>query len=114
MQRDIKLNKHEIVARACGVKQKEFPVVKRGAEEFEISIITAVDLSGSKALETATNDYGLAVYNELGFGFAISWKSFEDLQEKLKITEEKYEDYLDNFINDFSDTVIDFVKTLKN
>ena len=107
MQRDIKLKNHEIVAKACLVKKE----TTRGKNhEIDVSIITAVDLKGSKALQMASGDFGIVIYNELNFGFMISWNEFEKLQTDLKISEEKHEEYLDNFMNDFSDTVIQFIK----
>ncbi|MDX4028685.1 hypothetical protein [Aliarcobacter skirrowii] len=107
MQRNIKLKNHEIVAKACLVEKEE---TKKGKNhEIDVSIITAVDLKGSKALQMASGDFGIVIYNELNFGFIISWNEFEKLQADLKISEEKYEEFLDNFINDFSDTVIEFL-----
>ena len=111
MQRNIKLKNHEIVAKACLVKEDE--TIKGKNHEIDVSIITAVDLKDSKALQMASGDFGIVIYNELNFGFMISWNEFEKLQADLKISEEKYEEYLDNFMNDFSDTVIDFIETLK-
>ena len=35
--------------------------------------------------------------------------TYTKLQNELKISEENYEDFLDNFSNDFSDSVIEFV-----
>jgi hypothetical protein len=113
MKREIKLSKYEVVARACKVEKKEFPVTKRGVNEIDVLIITAVDIRNSKSLEMATGDFGMAVYNELGHGFMISWDIFEILQKELEITEEKYEEFLDDFMNDFSDTVIDFVSSFE-
>lgn len=97
----------KIVAKACLVEKEE---TKKGKNhEIDVSIITAVDLKGSKALQMASGDFGIVIYNELNFGFIISWNEFEKLQADLKISEEKYEEFLDNFINDFSDTVIEFL-----
>lgn len=109
MERDIKLKNHEIVAKACYVEKVKSKTVKGENYEIDVSIITAVDLKDSKSLQMATGDFGIVVYNELNFGFMIGWKEFEKLQANLKISEEKYEEYLDNFINDFSDTVIEFL-----
>ena len=113
MERDIKLKNHGIVAKACLVEKEIIKTTKGENYEIDVSIITAVDLKGSKALQMASGDFGIVIYNELNFGFMIKWKDFEKLQADLKISEEKYEEYLDNFMNDFSDTVIDFIETLK-
>jgi hypothetical protein len=111
MKRNIKLKNHEIVAKACLIEKEE--TTKGKNHEFDVLIITAVDLKGSKALQMASGDFGIVIYNELNFGFMISWNEFEKLQADLKIREEQYEDFLDNFMNDFSDTVIDFVGNLE-
>lgn len=108
MERNIKLKNHEIVAKACSVEKE-----KGNNLDIDVSIITAVDLEGSKSLQMASGDFGIVIYNELNFGFMISWNQFEKLQADLKISEEKYEEYLDNFMNDFSDTVIDFVSSFE-
>ena len=109
MLREIKLKNHEIVAKAC-IVEKQVAKTKKGENyEIDISMITAVDLKDSKALQMASGDFGIVIYNELNFGFMISWHTFEKLQADLKINEDEYEDYLDNFMNDFSDTVIDFI-----
>ena len=65
MQRDIKLKNHEIVARACYVEKVKSKTVKGENYEIDVSIITAVDLKGSKSLQMATGDFGIAIYNEL-------------------------------------------------
>ncbi len=109
MKREMKLSKYEVIARACKVEKKEFPVTKRGVTEIDVLIITAVDIRNSKSLEMVTGDFGMTVYNELGYGFMISWDIFENLQKELKITEEKYEEFLDDFLNNFTDTVIEFI-----
>ena len=109
MLRELKLKNHEIVAKACIVEKQVAKTTKGENYEIDISMITAVDLKGSKALQMATGDFGMVIYNELNFGFMISWCAFEKLQADLKINEDKYEDYLDNFTNDFSDTVIDLI-----
>ena len=98
MRRTIEFKKYNINARACSVRHKK--------DEIEVSIITAVDIKNSKALKMETGDFGIVVYNELNFGFMISWKEFEKLQEELKINDEHYEEFLDNFINDFGDNAI--------
>ena len=110
MQRSIKLKNHEIVAKACLVRKE---TTRSKNHEIDVSIITAVNLKGSKALQMASGDFGIVIYNELNFGFMISWNEFEKLQADLKISEEQYEEYLDNFMNDFSDTVIDFVSNFE-
>lgn len=109
MKRDIKLKNHEIVAKACLVEKEIAKTTKGENYEIDVSIITAVDLKGSKALQMASGDFGIVIYNELAFGFMISWNEFEKLQANLRISEEKYEEYLDKFMNDFSDTVIDLI-----
>jgi len=113
MQRNIKLKNHEIIAKACLVEKEIVKTTKGENYEIDVSIITAVNLKGSKALQMASGDFGIVIYNELNFGFMISWNEFEKLQADLKISEEKYEEYLDNFMNDFSDTVIDFVSSFE-
>ena len=109
MERDIKLKNHGIVAKACLVEKEIIKTTKGENYEIDVSIITAVDLKGSKALQMASGDFGIVIYNELNFGFMISWDEFQKLQADLEISEEKYEEFLDNFINDFSDTVIEFL-----
>lgn len=109
MERDIKLKNHGIVAKACLVEKEIIKTTKGENYEIDVSIITAVDLKGSKALQMASGDFGIVIYNELNFGFMIGWKEFERFQTDLEISEEKYEEFLDNFINDFSDTVIEFL-----
>lgn len=109
MQREIKLKNYEIKAKACEVEKEEVSTKKSKNYEIEVSIITAVDIKNSKALKMATGDFGIVIYNEFNFGFMISWKEFEKLQEELKISEENYEEFLDKFTNDFSDTIIDFL-----
>ena len=106
MKRNIKIklnNNNVAIARACIIeKKKDF--------EIDVSIITAVDIRKSKTLQTASGDFGIVIYNELGFGFLISWKEFENLQNELKIDEKNYEKFLDNFINHFSDCVLNMVE----
>lgn len=109
MQRELRLKNYEIISKACEVEKKEVSTKKDKNYEIDVSIITAVDIKNSKALKMATGDFGLVVYNEFNFGFMITWKEFEKLQAELKISEEDYEEFLDKFINDFSDTIIDFV-----
>jgi hypothetical protein len=102
MKREIKLSKYEVIARACSIVEKE-------DYEIETSFVSAVDIKNSKCIKMTTGDFGMAAYNELGYGFMISWDIFENLQKELKITEEKYEEFLDDFLNNFTDTVIEFV-----
>jgi hypothetical protein len=109
MQRELKLKNYEITAKACKVENRNSENEKY---EIDVSIITAVNIKNSKALEMASGDFGIVVYNELNFGFMISWKEFEKLQNKLKISEENYEEFLDNFTNNFSDTVVEFVNNI--
>lgn len=111
MERNIKLKKHEIVAKACLVKKN---TTRSEDYEISVSITTAVDLKDSKALQMVSGDFGIVIYNELNIGFMVDWKEFEKLQVDLKISEEKYEEFLDEFMSDFSDTIIEFIKTLKN
>ena len=109
MLRELKVGNYNLNAKACCVKEIKSKTVKGENYEIDVSIITAVDLKGSKALQMASGDFGIVIYNELNFGFMISWNEFEKLQADLKISEEKYEEYLDNFMNDFSDTVIGLI-----
>lgn len=99
MRRNIKFNNYDMNAKACIVVNKK--------DEIETSIVTAVSLKGSRALQTATGDFGIVVYNELNFGFMISWKQYEKIQSDLNISEEDYEKFLDDLINDFTDSVMD-------
>jgi len=105
MLRNIKIkinDKNIIIARACRV-------VKTLEYEVEVSSITAIDIKSSKSIETMLGDFGIVMFNEFGFGFMVSWGDFEDLQATLQIKEEQYEAFLDNFINCFSDTVIEII-----
>ena len=113
MQRELRLKNYEIISKACEVEKKEVSTKKDKNYEIDVSIITAVDIKNSKALKMATGDFGIVVYNEFNLGFMISWKEFEKLQADLKISEENYEEFLDNVLNDFSDTIIDFVNFQK-
>ena len=106
---ELKVGNFNLNAKACCVKEIKSKTVKGENYEIDVSIITAVDLKGSKALQMASGDFGIVIYNELNFGFMIGWKEFERFQADLEISEEKYEEFLDNFINDFSDTVIEFL-----
>ena len=112
MQRQLRLKNYELISKACEVEKEETSTKKKNYE-IDASIITAVDIKNSKSLKMATGDFGIVVYNEFNFGFMITWKDFEKLQAELKITEEKYEEFLDNVLNDFSDTIIDFVNLKK-
>lgn len=110
MKRNIKLSNYEISAKACKIEKNKEKTTKGENYEIDALLITAVDLKGSKALQMASGDFGIVIYNELNFGFMINWKEFENLQEKLEISEKNYEEFLDNFMNDFSDTVIEFLQ----
>ena len=110
MRRDIKLEKYNIKALACLIEKKNVETHKNKNYEIETSMITAVDLKGSKSLQIASGDFGIVIYNELNFGFIINWNQFEKLQADLKINESEYEEFLDDFTNDFSDTVINFIE----
>jgi hypothetical protein len=70
------------------LKKKKLQQKKSKNYEIEFSTITAVDIKNSKALKMATGDFGLVVYNEFNFGFMISWKEFEKLQEFQKTKED--------------------------
>lgn len=113
MRRDIKLEKHNIKALACLVEKKNINTDKNKNYEIETSIITAVELKGSKSLQIASGDFGIVIYNELNLGFIVSWNQFEKLQSDLKISEKEYEKFLDDFTNDFSDTIINFIENNK-
>lgn len=107
MTREIKLEKHDLVARACIAHE---PTKDK---DYDIERVSAVDLTDSKCLQTMTGDFGMAVYNENMFGYYLSWKDYEALQEKLKITEEHYEEFLDNVTSDLIDSIINYVNELK-
>lgn len=107
MIREFKLEKHDLTIKACITKDQTKD------SDFKIERIAAVDLSNSKSIEILNNDYGMAVYNEFGFGFCLSWKDFEAFQEAQKIQEEQYEEFLDNITSDLVDSVIKHVNDLK-
>ena len=109
MERDIKLKNHGIVAKACLVEKEIIKTTKGENYEIDVSIITAVDLKGSKALQMASGDFGIVIYNELNFGFVISWKIFEEVQAALNIQEANYEDFLDKVCDNFSDTILGYI-----
>ena len=109
MKRDIKLNNYEISARACKIETDNVKTIKGGNYEIDVSIITAVDLKNSKALQMASGDFGIVIYNELNFGFVISWKIFEEVQAALNIQEANYEDFLDKVCDNFSDTILGYI-----
>ena len=110
MKREIKLNNYEITARACKIEQNKVKTTKNENYELDVSIITAVDLKASKALQMATGDFGIVIYNELNFGFVVSWNLFEEVQAELNIQEADYEDFLDKVCNNFSDTILRYIK----
>ena len=90
--------------------EKEIIKTTKGENyEIDVSIITAVDLKGSKALQMASGDFGIVIYNELNFGFVISWKIFEEVQAALNIQEANYEDFLDKVCDNFSDTILGYI-----
>ena len=102
MKRDIKLTIYDIVARACIVK-------KHAHFEETVLPVMSVDIKGSKALQMASGDFGIVIYNELNFGFMISWKEFKKIQTELNIKEDDEEDFLDSFTTYFSETIIKFL-----
>ena len=109
MKRDIKLNNYEISARACKIETNNVKTIKGENYEIDISIITAVDLKGSKSIQMATGDFGIVIYNELNFGFVLSWKIFEEVQAMLNIQEDEYEDFLDKVCDNFSNTILGYI-----
>jgi hypothetical protein len=96
--------KYKIYANACIV------IYTREKEIFTIERVTAVNLKDSKCLQTMTNDKGIVVYNENDYGFFVNWKDYEEFKKKLKIKEDECEEFLDNFIDDLINTVIDHIK----
>ena len=105
MKRSINIavgNKFGIEAKACLVKNLD-------ECEVDVSRIMAVDLRGSKSVRMATGDFGIVIYNELNFGFVISWNLFEGVQAELNIQEANYEDFLDKVCNNFSDTILGYI-----
>ena len=105
MKRSINIkvnNKFGIEAKACLVKNLD-------EYEVDVSKIMAVDLKGSKALQMTTGDFGIVIYNELNFGFVISWNLFEEVQAELNIQEANYEEFLDKVCNNFSDTILGYI-----
>lgn len=105
MKRSINIkvdNKFGIEAKACLVKNLD-------EYEVDVSQIMAVDLKGSKALQMATGGFGIVIYNELNFGFVISWNLFEEVQAELNTQEANYEEFLDKVCNNFSDTILGYI-----
>ena len=95
MKRSININignKFGIEAKACLVKNLD-------EYEVDVSKIMAVDLKGSKSIQMATGDFGIVIYNELNFGFVLSWNLFEEVQEE----------FLDKVCNNFSDTILSYI-----
>lgn len=107
MKREIKLLKHNLVIKACIAHEST------KEKDFDITVVSAVDLTNSKCLQLMNGDFGMAVYNENYFGFYLSWKDYEKLQEELKITEEGYEDFLMDITADLVDSVIEYVNDSK-
>ena len=103
MTRNLKLEKHNVYANAC------IAINETKDKAFTIDRITAVDLRGSKCIQTMTDDFGMVVYNENMHGFYVSWKEYETLQKELNIAEEEYEAFLDDFTADLVDTVINYI-----
>ena len=106
MKRSININvgnKFGVEAKACLVKN---------LDECEVDVlkIMAVDLKGSKSIQMATGDFGIVIYNELNFGFVISWNLFEGVQAELNIQEVNYEEFLDKVCDNFSDTILGYIK----
>ena len=105
MKRSINIavgNKFGIEAKACLVKNLD-------EYEVDVSKIMAVDLKDSKSIQMATGDFGIVIYNELNFGFVLSWNLFEGVQAELNIQEADYEDFLDKVCNNFSDTILGYI-----
>ena len=105
MKRSINIkvgNKFGIEAKACLVKNLD-------EYEVDVSKIMAVDLKGSKSIQMATGDFGIVIYNELNFGFVLSWKIFEEVQAELNIQEVNYEEFLDKVCDNFYDTVLEYI-----
>ena len=105
MKRSINIavgNKFGIEAKACLVKDLD-------EYEVDVSKIMAVDLKGSKSIQMATGDFGIVIYNELNFGFVISWKIFEEVQAELNIQEADYEEFLDKVCDNFSNTILGYI-----
>ena len=98
MLREIELSRHVLYAKACTIRR-----------ETVISVI-AVDIRCSTSLSLISDDFGIAVNNELGNGFVISWSDIKALQNKLNISDEKYEYFIENLKDDFFDTVIKMLK----
>ena len=105
MKRSINIkvgNKFGIEAKACLVKRIDEYV-------YGVSKIMAVDLKGSKSIQIASGDFGIVIYNELNFGFVISWNLFEGVQAELNIQEANYEEFLDKVCDNFSDTILEYI-----
>lgn len=105
MKRSINIdvgNKFGIEAKACLVKNLD-------EYEVDVSKIMAVDLKGSKSIQMATGDFGIVIYNELNFGFVLSWNLFEGVQAELNIQEADYEEFLDKVCDNFSDTILKYI-----
>lgn len=103
MIRNLKLEEFDIVANACIVHEatKE--------KDFDIEKIVSVNLKNSKGLELTSGDFGIAIYNEDKFGLYLNWKDYEKLKITLKISEEEYDQFLDNITANLVDSVIKYI-----
>ena len=61
MLRELKVGNFNLNAKACCVKEIKSKTVKGENYEIDVSIITAVDLKGSKALQMASGDFGIVI-----------------------------------------------------
>ena len=105
MNRELKISE-TVSAKACEINSLT-------GYEFKFTGILAVDLTGSMALYMFTNDAGICIHNELKFGYYVSWKDFNKEQELLQISKENYEEFLDEFLNKFSDCVLSNIHNIK-
>lgn len=92
----------KVEARACVIQVK-------AEGEVLVERVMAVDFKDSKVVQMCSGDFGIVIYNELNFGFMITWKQFEEVQTKLNIQEEDYEAFLEDFCNSFSDSILDYI-----
>lgn len=83
----LKISGYDIEAKPCILNEDKTKVEK----------ITAVDLRNSKYLKSLINDTGLIVYNEDNYGFFVSWKEFEVIEQGPNISEDNYEKILSDF-----------------
>lgn len=113
LKREIKIKNYNISAKACVVKKQKTKTARDEDYDIETSLVSAVDLKGSKALMMATGDFGMVVYNELDFGFVVSWNEYERLQKELNVVSDRdYEELLDGFSNAFGDSILEFIASL--